>query len=211
MEIADSTGEGIGDLVIHDISTAGMLVETPSRLRMGQAVKVCLPEAGNVGAKIVWQDAPLFGCRFDQSLSQGIVSALRLRNAVHGQARVASPRRAAAMPEPLPERLRRLRKARGLSQADLSMLTGVSKTTIWCWETGKARPRDRNALILADLFGISTRQLYHGDLAAADQMPAAVALAGPFGSLDAVIQQAKTEIAREAGIDASQIHIHIQF
>ena len=43
------------------------------------------------------------------------------------------------------ERIRELRKLRGLSQEELARLVGVERSTVSKWETGEAKPR-------ADLF-----------------------------------------------------------
>ena len=43
------------------------------------------------------------------------------------------------------ERIRELRKLRGLSQEELARIVGVERSTVSKWETGEAKPR-------ADLF-----------------------------------------------------------
>ena len=54
----DSSLAGSGvDVVIHDLSADGMLVETSASLRKGARLEVELPEAGATLAKVVWNSA----------------------------------------------------------------------------------------------------------------------------------------------------------
>jgi transcriptional regulator with XRE-family HTH domain len=54
-----------------------------------------------------------------------------------------------AGPETLGQVLRRLREAKGLTQAELGALVGVDQATVARWEAG-ARPRLRHRLPLAE-------------------------------------------------------------
>jgi len=54
------------------------------------------------------------------------------------------------------ERIKDLRKAKGLSQTELGEYLGVSASAVYKWETGKSQP-DINAIVnMSKLFGIST-------------------------------------------------------
>ncbi|UZW57142.1 helix-turn-helix domain-containing protein [Sphingobium sp. JS3065] len=212
---ADAPDDARGNVVIHDISTAGMLVETRSNLKIGQSVMLSLPDAEKVVARIVWQNESLFGCRFDQALPQGVVSAVRLRNPDQDKGKpLGDPAQAPnseEISEGLPERLRRLRRERGLSRAALSEQTGFSKPTLWGWETGRTKPRRDNLLVLAALFGLSEQQLLFGK---GDSPPREVRKAGPEAyaqSLRDIIDLSRARIAEAAGVHKSNVRVTIDF
>jgi transcriptional regulator with XRE-family HTH domain len=60
-------------------------------------------------------------------------------------------------------RLRGLRRARALSQRDLSRMTGIAFDTISRLETGKQRAQPRTIRKLADIFGVEPKELMQGD------------------------------------------------
>ncbi|WP_030539233.1 helix-turn-helix domain-containing protein [Sphingobium sp. DC-2] len=202
LELPGSLDQGT-NVVIHDLSTAGMLIETEARLDIGQVVTVSLPEADNRAARVVWRDGALFGCRFEEPLPQAAVSATKLRSAV-----AAPP---VEKEEALADRLLRLRRASGLSRAALSERTGFSKPSIWAWETGKTVPRRSNLLVLADIFGLTEQQLSRGEgtvmaTAAPRQEPEQRS-----NTLHDAIDQARSRIAAIAGVEPSMVHISIDF
>ena len=57
------------------------------------------------------------------------------------------------------EKLRNLRKVRGLSQSMLSKLTDIPQTTISDWETEKTSPDLKQLKILCDVLNVSVIQL----------------------------------------------------
>ena len=58
-----------------------------------------------------------------------------------------------------PERLKQLRKERGMTQLDLAAALNVSSGTVAMWETGASEPDHETILRLAELFGVSTDYL----------------------------------------------------
>jgi transcriptional regulator with XRE-family HTH domain len=156
----------------------------------------------------VWQDDPLFGCRFDDALPQAAVSATRLRSSMRSDGRPVDHVAQGDGPEMLPQRLRRLRRERGLSRAALSERTGFSKPSLWAWESGKTMPRRKSLLILADVFGLTEQQLLLGEAVAA---PRNSRPADAGQQLHEVIDAAKRQIAQHAGVDKSQVHIRIDY
>lgn len=56
-------------------------------------------------------------------------------------------------------RVRKLRDAAGLTQAELAEKLDVSRPAIGTWESGKARPRLNKLKELADLFGVTVSEL----------------------------------------------------
>ncbi|MET8328342.1 helix-turn-helix domain-containing protein [Streptomyces sp. NPDC005181] len=60
---------------------------------------------------------------------------------------------AAPSPLPSPEELRRLRKAKSLSEEQVATATGVTVATVRSWETGRATPRGRRREAYEKLIG----------------------------------------------------------
>lgn len=57
------------------------------------------------------------------------------------------------------ERLKELRKERGLSQMELSKQTGLSQSAIAKWEKDKTDPTSANLIVLSQFFGESVDYL----------------------------------------------------
>jgi len=213
LEVPGSFNNELANVLIHDISTAGMLIETKSQLEIGQDIAVSLPEAEHVNARVVWQDEPLFGCRFDQPLPQAALSAVRLRNPVsQEEARPVEVDVTRPGPsESLGERLKRLRRERGMSRTALSQRSGFSKPSLWAWETGKTTPRRSNLIVLAAVFGMTEQQLLLGEtpLIIGEQRH----IEGDRSSdqLGEVIDAAKNRIAQAVGVQVSQVRVYIEY
>jgi transcriptional regulator with XRE-family HTH domain len=58
------------------------------------------------------------------------------------------------------DELKRLRKQRKMSQIDLADRLNVSQSTITSWENGTRRPDIEMLPVIADLFGVTTDELY---------------------------------------------------
>ena len=208
LKLPGAIGAGQANVVIHDLSTAGMLIETKSQLKVGDSIAIALPEAEAATARVVWEDGPLCGCRFDQPMPQAAVNAARLRHPIADAAQ--PPVAFATAQEALPERLLRLRRAHGISRAALSVRTGFRKPTIWAWETGKTAPQRANLLVLAEVFGLTEHQLLFG----ADESPADETggdFDGPTGKLYHDLEEARSRIAAMAGVEGSKVRISIEF
>ena len=70
------------EVIIHDMSHTGLLLETTALLTERQALDVELPEVGIVQANVVWRSSRFVGCRFATPVSQAAVSAALLRNPI---------------------------------------------------------------------------------------------------------------------------------
>ena len=82
LKLQSTLNEGGEDVIIHDMSHTGLLLETDAPLAERQSLDVELPEVGIVRATVVWRSARYVGCRFAQPVSQGAVSAALLRNPI---------------------------------------------------------------------------------------------------------------------------------
>ena len=204
LETSGSLGGHQGAMVvIHNLSATGMLIETASDLDIGQRITVSLPEAPGCTATIVWRSEALAGCRFDRPLSRAALSAAQLRNPLP---RDVDPADAEADGEMLADRLRRLRQERGLSRVELSNRTGFSKPSIWAWESGKTMPRRSNLIALADVFGISERELLAGESSGASTDASTTAR-----RLQALIETSREGIAMLAGVEPDRVRITIEY
>ena len=68
------------EVIIHDLSEDGLLVESPIALSEGELLEVVIPEAGTVQAEVAWSSERFFGCRFNDPISTAAVSAALLRS-----------------------------------------------------------------------------------------------------------------------------------
>ena len=144
------------NVLVHNISTTGLLMETEVALGENEKLMLDLPEAGAVRATIVWHSGFLFGCAFEQALDPKAMAAVELR---------ADPAVEAVVPtleaptEPFGVKLNRLRRERGLTLAQVASVLGVSKPTVWAWEKGKARPVPDRLEAIAQVLGVEVSEI----------------------------------------------------
>ena len=71
------------------------------------------------------------------------------------------------MTEDFPDRLKKIRKSKGLSQSGLAKKTGLKPAAISHFETGQRRPSLDNLMKLVDALSVSTDYLLGRDVARA--------------------------------------------
>lgn len=76
---AISSGEAT-EALIHNLSQYGMRLETAATLRVNEIIRVELPEAGSVDARVIWAAESSAGCRFLAPVPNAAVSAALLRS-----------------------------------------------------------------------------------------------------------------------------------
>jgi transcriptional regulator with XRE-family HTH domain len=187
------------NVTIHNISAAGLLIETALELAIGERLELDLPEAGIADAVIVWNSANLYGCAFEQALNPAELAATQLR--------ASAP---ATLP-PLPShsgstsdalgpafgsKLNRLRRERGLTLADVAGALGVSKPTVWAWEKGKARPVPARLDAIAAALDVSREELEEAGAASAEA--------------NALISDCRGRIAAALNVAPSAVRIMIE-
>jgi hypothetical protein len=74
-------GPGV-DVLIHDLSLTGLLIETWANLKVGTPIEVDLPEAGKTVARVAWGSDRYFGCQFETPISSAVLSAAVLKNPI---------------------------------------------------------------------------------------------------------------------------------
>ena len=67
-------------VVIHDLSLTGLLIETSAGLAAGERIDVEIPEAGPTEAKVVWNSGRFFGCKFRRPIPPAALSSAILRS-----------------------------------------------------------------------------------------------------------------------------------
>lgn len=83
LQVAGGLPHGPGiDVVVHDLSLTGLLLETWANLSVGTQIEVDLPEASNTKAKVVWSTGHYFGCQFHVPIASSVLSAAILKNPV---------------------------------------------------------------------------------------------------------------------------------
>lgn len=186
------------NVTIHNISEAGLLIETALDLAEGEVLALDLPQAGVVGAAVVWRSERLYGCAFEAPINAAALAAAQLQGFAPG----VPTRAAAAMAanrgsgEALGPRLNRLRREAGLTLADVAATLGVSKPTVWAWEKGKARPLPERLEAIAAALGVGPDVL-------APQP-------GVPRETDAVITECRHRIAEACGTDPGAVRIMIE-
>jgi transcriptional regulator with XRE-family HTH domain len=184
------------NVTVHNISAAGLLLETDIPLSVGDSFGIDLPHAGHVDAQVVWASERLYGCAFERALGQGALAATQLRgNAAARPAVTGLTRPSREMVEPLGIKLNRLRRERGLTLADVASALGVSKPTVWAWEKSKARPVPSRIPEIATALGVSTQEL--GEAAPSDEA-------------SAVTEECRVRIAAVHGTSPENIRIMIE-
>ena len=195
---------------VFNISETGMLLGTSGKLDLDEPITVVLPDVGERSARIVWYAENLYGCRFEEPLDEESVKACLAHSSPEGP--VDMP--AAAPPESFGARLKRLRSQSRYSMVELAKRVGVTKPTLWKWETGKVMPRQAALERLAAELGLGAAELLYGRAEAwpGVSAPANGAAVRPTGEkLADVIARSRDEIARCAGTPTSKVSIDIDW
>lgn len=77
---SQSPERGEFQVVVHNISRTGLLVEAPEgSLAVGDGLSLEVPEDGAVESKVVWESGRFYGCKFRSAVSQAAVSGALLQ------------------------------------------------------------------------------------------------------------------------------------
>ena len=181
------------NVLVHNASATGLLLETALELGDGETLAIDLPEAGPVAAEVVWRSGRLYGCRFEHPVGQAVLSAAQLRSAVGDF--VPPFQAAGGTDDGFGPRLERLRKSKRMTLAQIADALGVSKPTVWAWEHGKAHPLEERLAPLAEALGVAPEEL-----------------SPPTGSgnWDELVARHRVEIAGALGVAEDKVRIMIE-
>ncbi len=192
------------NVTIHNISAAGLLIETSLDLATGEELALDLPLAGVVSASVVWRSERLYGCAFERAIGPATLAAAQLQGFAPGvpsqplgAAAPSAPTLGTAQTEALGTRLSRFRREAGLTLAEVAATLGVSKPTVWAWEKGKARPLPERIDAIAAALGVAAETLAASDTGAA-------------GPLDSVLSECRARIAEASGTNPRAVRIMIE-
>ena len=149
-------GRDAGEVLVRDLSAEGMLIESAAALTVGETISVELPRTGQHEAAVVWSSGNFYGCRFTQPLPAGSLSAALLKALPAAGTGLQAPGATAA---PLSARLAALRETRGWSMEQLGERLGVSRQSVWYWESAQREPKPAMVARIAKLFGVSEGEL----------------------------------------------------
>lgn len=189
-------------VTVHNISATGLLIECEAALSINDRIDIDLPQAGTVSATLVWVSGRMFGCQFDTSISSAALSAAQLQSAVDlpTPASRSSDDEESKFVTPygsnFAANLKRLRIAKGLSQASVAEKLGVSGPSISGWEKGRARPKEDRLSELASLLGVPMSQLL------VDPQP---------DMMQTVIDASREQVARVTGVTPERVRIIVEF
>ncbi len=190
LESEGSTASGqTARVLIHNVSTSGLLIESPVALAEDERIELALPEVGITSAHVVWMSERFYGCRFETPLPESALGLLELFSRVIGTPAPVEPA------DTLPVRIARLRKEQGLTLEGLASLINVSKPTVWAWEQGKSRPAPERIAGLAKLLGVAEDEL----------------LTGRDGNaLAQALSHARSVVAEAFGVDPARVKVSIE-
>ena len=86
LTLGSTLAECDSEVVIHNLSSTGLLIETPADLGSDEAFEVHMPEAGATQAMVIWSTGRFFGCRFERPVPLAAISAAMLRSEIDPKA-----------------------------------------------------------------------------------------------------------------------------
>ena len=201
-EIADRAWSFKGTLL--DLSTGGFLMESSAELSAGVMMNLDLVRSGRVRARLVWANSPLFGCEFDKPIARAVVDRVRS---------LSRPDRQPTEDElSIGKHIRHLRRHKGWTRAELAECAGVSRPSVWGWETERTVPRLDALRRLSAAFGCTVSELRSPLLFShLDNTPVEGEddKTSPPG-VDAVLSETRLELAQRLDIAPSRIRLFFE-
>lgn len=195
------------DAEILNLSSNGMLVKTSAKLSLDEPIEVVLPQSGAVPAKVVWFADGLYGCRFEDAISEEEIGIATDRAGNAGD----EENRYGVDHETLGSRIKRLRTNRGMTMLGLAKRVGVSKPTLWKWEGDQVRPRHETMQKLAEELDVSELELVYGAPGIGEAIALAEEDATSGSSLADIVRASRRRIADAAGVEETSVEILINW
>ena len=194
IRLADTRAmEGQTQILVHNISEYGFIIESDGEIAVGQRLEFKLPHGSAARGEVAWISEKLAGCNFDIPISRASLDDGRLHDAV---AKENDSTDSARYLESLGLRIRRLRLALMMSQGQLAKQMSVSVPAVCGWEADRIRPKPRRMDELAKILGVSLPELLgHQETA----------------NLQRQIAKARQAIAKAVGVSEDRVRINIDF
>lgn len=202
-----AAGDTAFDGFLVNISTGGFLIETETVLSVGKEVTLDLLDAVGLRARVAWANDPLFGCEFDEPIAPAIVNRSRLKSEPEVQDATDHPGIGTAV--------ERLRLAKGWTRAELADAAGVSRPSVWGWETGRTEPRQDAIRRLAAAFGCSAAELRSNTSERIDELDQEMTQkegAEPYGTalVDDILSMGQRRLAERLEMPRSRIRLYFE-
>lgn len=78
-------GDRAVDIILHDLSVTGLLIETAAEFSVGDVIQLDVPESGTVDTEIVWHSENFYGCQFRREISNKAISAALLKSSLEAE------------------------------------------------------------------------------------------------------------------------------
>lgn len=179
------------EVVVHNISEFGLVMEGDVPLATGNPVDVKLPHGGSAGSHVAWISGRLAGLDFAIPVSRLSLNTARLQGAVTTESAASGTARHR---ESFGVRVQRIRLAKGMTQRQLAKLMRVSDAAVCGWELNRIRPRPLHMDELAKVLDVSLAEL----LGLPEQ-----------NNLLAQIASARENLANIAGVSEDRVRIQI--
>lgn len=148
--------QGEFEVIIHNISEFGLVLEGDAPLTVGNPVHVKLPHSGAARSHVAWVSGRLAGLDFAIPISRISLGAARLQGAVTPGSEVAGTARHR---ESFGVRVQRIRLSKAMSQRQLAKLMKVSDAAVCGWELNRTRPKPVHMDELAKVLDVSLAEL----------------------------------------------------
>lgn len=96
--------------------------------------------------------------------------------------------------------IRQLRQEQQISLVAFAKMLGVSRPTVWSWESGRTRPRSKTIVEVACALGVAEGALSGSNHHSVDDRQV---------SLNDLVEECKLRIAQFAGVDQTNVQIVI--
>lgn len=91
LHVAAIAGPNAARVLVHNISSTGLLIECDADTTLPETFEVELPEQGLTLARVVWHSDNFYGCEFEKPVATRVISAAQLRSPPESRVEVAIP------------------------------------------------------------------------------------------------------------------------
>lgn len=188
--------------LILDISENGCLIEADRRMEPGENLRIKFHNHSDFhfSAAIVWAGEALCGCQFTKPLPKSVVSETCLWSIP----KLIRDGRNEATADQLSHAIREARANSGLSAAELARRAGVSRPTLWSWETGRSKPTKENLASLRKALQLEANSI-------SDKRKPKDFRGKRTTPFQITLDRCRNEIARELGVDTQKIELNVIF